>query len=43
MIIQSAVDGDGAACYSGTVDIEKEFLKTLGELALAEGIELKLN
>jgi hypothetical protein len=41
MIVQAAVDGDGAACFSANKAMEERFVRALGESARAAGIELR--
>ena len=43
MIIQAAVDGDGAACHSAGRAVEDRFVRTLGLSAKAAGFDLRID
>jgi hypothetical protein len=43
MIVQAAVDGDGAACFSANKSVEERFLQALGGSARAAGMELQID
>jgi hypothetical protein len=43
MIVQAAVDGDGAACHSVNHAIEEGFIEALSERTRAAGVELRIN
>jgi hypothetical protein len=40
VIVQAAVDGDGAACFSANRDVEERLILALGESARVAGMEL---
>lgn len=43
LIVQAAVDGDGAACFSAGRDVEDRFLQALAASALAAGFTLRID
>jgi hypothetical protein len=43
MIVQAAVDGDGAACFSAHRAIEERFVRALGESGRAAGMQLRID
>lgn len=43
MIVQAAVDGDGAACFSANKAVEERFVRALGESAGAAGVALRID
>jgi hypothetical protein len=43
MIVQAAVDGDGAACHSVSEAIEERFIAALNDCAHAAGVELRID
>lgn len=43
MIVQAAVDGDGAACHSVSHAVEEGFIDALSECTRAAGVELRID
>jgi hypothetical protein len=43
VIVQAAVDGDGAACFSADRDMEERLILALGEAARVAGMELTID
>ena len=43
MIVQAAVDGDGAACFSANKSTDERFVQALGGSARATGMELRID
>ncbi len=42
VIVQAAVDGDGAACFSATQAVDEDLLRALADAARASAIELRI-
>jgi hypothetical protein len=43
LIVQSAVDGDGAVCYSADETVEASFVMALGQSVRAANVELRID
>lgn len=43
MIVQAAVDGDGAACFSANKTVEEVFVEALGKSARAADFEMRID